>query len=555
MKDYTGHHLGNYHLKRSLGRGGCAEVYLGEHIHLHTLAAIKILHVGAEKDHYEHLYFEANTVAQLHHPHIICVRDFHIEGEVPFLVMDYASGGSIRQHHLQGICVSLDTIVVYTKQVAAALQYAHDRRIIHRDVKPENILLGAQGEVLLSDFGIATLKHSTISLITQDLLGTPLYMAPEQILGKPRPASDQYALGVVIYEWLCGTRPFEGTSFEILTQHLYAPPPSLREKMPSLPLAVEEVILRALAKEPEQRFSSVQAFAEALEQASKGQERTTISQPSEDREQRETLLGQHLGNYRTLQLLGSSGFSEIYLGEHQYLERLAAIKVLHVQMVPEVHEVFRREARILAQLQHPHIMQVYDFGIEGQVPYLAMEYAPKGTLRSLHPRGTRLSFEQIITYIKQIASALQYAHNHSIVHLDVKPENLLLNAQQDVLLGNFGLAMTLSPEQQNTYAMAGTLSYIAPEQARGNFLFASDQYALAIVTYEWLCGKCPFEGSGFRVISQHLQVRPPSLRELRPELPADVEAVVLRALAKEPQRRFASVQSFAQALEHALSEG
>jgi len=168
----------------------------------------------------------------------------------------------------RGISSPLAQVVSYVKQVAAALQYVHEQKFIHRDVKPENMLLGRHEEVLLSDFGLAALAHSSASLSTQEAIGTLPYMAPEQIEGHPRAASDQYALAVVVYEWLCGQRPFEGSVSEVIVQHLSMPPLPLRERVSTVPAEVEQVVLRALAKDPKERFASVQEFAEALERAS-----------------------------------------------------------------------------------------------------------------------------------------------------------------------------------------------------------------------------------------------------------------------------------------------
>src|SRR6266704_1719682 len=168
----------------------------------------------------------------------------------------------------RGISSPLAQVVSYVKQVAAALQYVHEQKFIHRDVKPENMLLGRHEEVLLSDFGLAALAHSSASLSTQQAVGTLPYMAPEQIEGHPRPASDQYALGVVVYEWLCGSRPFEGSATEVMVQQLTMPPPPLHEQVATIPLGIEQVVLRALAKDPRDRFASVWDFAEALTQAS-----------------------------------------------------------------------------------------------------------------------------------------------------------------------------------------------------------------------------------------------------------------------------------------------
>src|SRR5438876_7673603 len=156
MNGHIGQQLGNYRLIRLLGKGGFAQVYLGEHVYLKTPAAIKLLQTKVTNpEDLEAFLKEAQTIAQLVHPHIVRVMDFGVEGETPFLVMDYAAGGTLRQRHAKGIQVALPTIVSYVKQVTEALQYAHEEKFVHRDVKPENILVGRRDAVLLSDFGIA----------------------------------------------------------------------------------------------------------------------------------------------------------------------------------------------------------------------------------------------------------------------------------------------------------------------------------------------------------------------------------------------------------------
>jgi serine/threonine protein kinase len=284
MTDRTGQQLGNYLLTRSLGQGGFAEVYLGEHIYLKTQAAIKVLLTQLSGDDMEEFLKEARTIANLVHPNIVRVLEFGIEGKMPFLVMDYAPNGTLRQRHPKGSRLEPAVIVPYIKQIAGGLQYAHDQKLIHRDIKPENLLIGRHNEILLSDFGIALVAQSSRYQGTQDVVGTVAYMSPEQIQGKPRPASDLYSLGVVVYEWLTGNRPFHGSFTELCTQHMFAPPPPLRERVPSISAEIEQVVNTALAKDPKQRFGSVQAFANALEQASKAQgsvmAKTPSSQPS-----------------------------------------------------------------------------------------------------------------------------------------------------------------------------------------------------------------------------------------------------------------------------------
>src|SRR5713226_6912347 len=269
--DRTGQQLGNYRLLRLLGRGGFAEVYLGQHIYLNSQAALKVLQIVLNDEDIEHFAKEARTLASLTHPHIVRVLDFAVENGTPFLVMEYAANGTLRQLHPQGTRLPLATIVPYVRQVASALQYAHNQHLVHRDIKPENMLLGSNGEVLLSDFGLAMLTPHSIDQSTRvmepSLIGITPYQAPEQLQGKPQPASDQYALGAVVYEWLCGKRPFNDSPIEVTMGYVSAPPLPLHEQIAGISPSIEEIVMRALAKEPQQRFASVQDFATALERA------------------------------------------------------------------------------------------------------------------------------------------------------------------------------------------------------------------------------------------------------------------------------------------------
>lgn len=270
MLELVGQQLGNYRLIQSLGRGGYAEVYLGEHVRLNTQAAIKVLHARlANSEEVDRFQEEGRILASLVHPHIVRVFDFDVVQDTPFMVMDYAPNGSLRKRHPKGERLALSTILSYVKQVADALQYAHDQHFIHRDIKPENMLLGRHDEVLLSDFGTALVAQSTgYQNALEDVVGTVAYMAPEQFQGKSRPASDQYSLAVIVYEWLTGELPFRGSGTEVAVQHSVAPVPSLRDKAPDISPPVEQIVMKALSKDYHERFVRVQDFARALEQAS-----------------------------------------------------------------------------------------------------------------------------------------------------------------------------------------------------------------------------------------------------------------------------------------------
>lgn len=269
MAERRGMQIGHYHLIRLLGQGGCAEVYLGQQLQLGTQAAVKLWHVPLPSlEEVERFRHEARTLATLSHPHLVHVLDFGVRNGLPYLVLEYAPGGSVRERHPPGMFVPLATVVAYVQQLAQGLQYAHDQQVIHRNITPRNLLLGGDGELLLTGFSLSVGGEHPNRPSAHGFAGTVAYAAPEQLQGHPGPASDQYALGGVVYEWLSGQLPFTGSFWEVAAKQLLAAPSSWGAQGSALPLAVEQVVLRALAKAPQDRFASVQAFAHALTQAS-----------------------------------------------------------------------------------------------------------------------------------------------------------------------------------------------------------------------------------------------------------------------------------------------
>ena len=195
-------------------------------------------------------------------------------------------------------------------------------------------------------------------------------------------------------------------------------------------------------------------------------------------------LGEQLGNYRLNHLLGRGNFADVFLGQHIYLQTQAAIKLLHERLTSSDVDRFLSEARIIAHLRHPHIIQILDFGVENATPFLVMDYAPNGNLRLRYPNRTRLPLDIVVTYVKQVADALQYAHDKRLVHRDIKPENMLLGRNHEVLLSDFGIAILAeSVHSQKTQEVAGTIAYMAPEQFQAQASPASDQCALSVVIY------------------------------------------------------------------------
>jgi serine/threonine protein kinase/outer membrane protein assembly factor BamB len=280
-----GQAVGDYQLQRLLGKGTFGTVYLADHLHDHTSAVVKLLHIPLTSRDALHTFLNEARTIRLRHPHIVPILDFGLSryDDLPYLVMAYADGGTLRDRYPKGSKLSHKTIDTYVQQLASALQYAHDHRVIHRDVKPQNMLVYTDGTVQLSDFGIAKISELAALASLHKIVGTPAYAAPEQTQGKPCPASDQYALAIVAYEWLAGQRPFQGDPLSIMLHHRVDAPPSLRSICPGVSLQVEQVIFKALAKAPEDRFPTITHFAEALHtalQADATQPLSHLGQPS-----------------------------------------------------------------------------------------------------------------------------------------------------------------------------------------------------------------------------------------------------------------------------------
>jgi serine/threonine protein kinase len=262
-----GPRLNNYRIIRLLGYGGDAYVYLAEHIHSHMRVAIKIPRLKDAHAAQDRLLREAHILTSLKHPHIVAAHEFGVDNGTPFLTMGYAPYGTVRQYHALQKPLQISTILCYLKQVAKALQSIHNDGFVHQDIKSGNLLLAQPDHIWLCDFSIAVPVDALRNSSRRMVAGTVPYMAPEQLRGAPCKASDQYALGIVVYEWLCGETPFRGSSLSIMRQHLCATPPSLSKVVPALSPHVDTVMQKALAKDPRQRFRSVSVFASALETA------------------------------------------------------------------------------------------------------------------------------------------------------------------------------------------------------------------------------------------------------------------------------------------------
>ena len=269
--------------------------------------------------------------------------------------------------------------------------------------------------------------------------------------------------------------------------------------------------------------------------------------------------GQMLGPYRIINQVGRGGMATVYKAYQPSVDRYVAVKVLPSQLAEsrEFATRFQQEARIIARLEHPHILPVFDYGESDGVAYFVMRFMDAGTLKEKMIEGRPLPLDVIDKLFTQLAEALSYAHSRGVVHRDLKPANVLIDSHENIFLTDFGIAKLLesaSPRLTQTDAIMGTPAYISPEQAQGNPVDQrSDIYSLGIILYEMVTGSVPFTAeTPLAVLFKHISdpLPPPSL--VKPDIPASIEQVLLKALAKDPKDRFATATEFMAAWSRAL---
>ena len=261
--------IDRYELKERIGAGGQATVYLGEDTLLERTVAVKVLNqpVSLESTYVDAIMQEARLAAGLDHPNIATVYDFKIDGDYACIVMEYFPNSLDREIARSGTLPPARSIEI-AAQICDALFYAHSRDLVHRDIKPHNILLDAQGGPRVTDFGIARATHLSVSLIG---MGTPVYMSPEQCRGEGSPdvRSDIYSLGVTLYEMLAGRPPFEGTAPQLYQMHLNEPMPEFPPSL-GVPKNVEAIVRKCMEKDPADRYQNAAELATVLRRLSEG---------------------------------------------------------------------------------------------------------------------------------------------------------------------------------------------------------------------------------------------------------------------------------------------
>jgi serine/threonine protein kinase/Tol biopolymer transport system component len=561
--------VSHYQILEHLGGGGMGVVYKARDLKLGRLVALKFLsgQRGSPEERRRFLR-EAQAASRLDHPNICTIHEIEeTEDGGLFIAMGLCEGETLRERLSHGPLPVAEAIDVAV-QVAAGLSQAHERGIIHRDVKPANIAftngaLTAGGQVKLLDFGIARLADQSRLTLAGTAVGTAAYMAPEQFRGAPaEPRSDVWSLGVVLYQMVAGRHPFENPSaHETVRAILEREPPPLSQLRPDLPEGLERIVARALSKHPSGRYESMAAMAadlRALAVPASPVDRDSdltleLQTPrqfllrTEPLAVGETLLGRTIGPYRVTELLGSGGMGVVYKAEDSRLSRTVALKFLSPGLTrdPAAKARFIQEARAASSLDHPNLCTILDLGEtgDGQL-YIAMPCYDGETLRGRIGRGP-LPVEEALDIALQTARGLAKAHRSGIIHRDVKPANLIVTSDGVVKILDFGLAKLAGAALTRTRSVAGTPAYMSPEQAQEEGVdHRTDLWSLGVVLYEMVAGRRPFRGEGgAAVVHAILNERPRPLREVRPGVPAELERIVDRLLAKDPADRYPAIEA------------
>ncbi|HEX4964995.1 MAG TPA: protein kinase [Thermoanaerobaculia bacterium] len=558
--------VSRYKVLERLGGGGAGVVYKAEDTRLERLVALKFLssyRAGNEADQRRFLR-EARVSSALDHPNICTVYevDETDDGRL-FIAMALCEGETLKRRIERGELPLAEAVDV-AAQIAAGLAAAHAKGIVHRDVKPANVIVAPDGRVKIVDFGIAKLPDQ--SRLTRDgtAVGTAGYMAPEQIRGDTIDArTDVWALGVVLYEMVTARSPFPAeTDHDRIRGILSRDPEPLVALRRDVPQAIDRIVARALAKRPEDRYARMEEMRADLLHAAEslgfpgfqdGFDPTIRDIPSGFSRPRtateETgmgLAGQIVAHYRVLELLGGGGMGVVYKAEDLRLNRTVALKFLPPELTrdPEAKARFLQEARSASVLDHPNICTIHEVGEtdDGRL-YLAMPSYDGETLRKRIERGP-LPIDEATDVAQQIARGLSKAHRHGIVHRDIKPANLIVTSDGVVKILDFGLAkLAGSAALTRTGSSVGTPAYMSPEQARGEEVdHRADLWSLGIVLYEMVAGRRPFRGEHEQaVLYSLLNESPRPLHELRPEAPPELERIVAGLLAKDPGDRYPTV--------------
>ncbi len=569
----VGSRLGPWKLERLLGRGGMGAVYRGRHEQEDRLAAIKVILPGAAQDgsFIDRFEREAKSAQAISSDHVIRCLDFQ-RANPTYMALEFVDGETLKQLIQRKKRLEVEEALDIAAKVLQGLQAAHEcvAGVIHRDLKPDNILLGHDGSVKVADFGLARRSgnESLALTVTGTAMGTPHYMSPEQINDAKTvgPRSDLYSFGAMLFHMLAGRPPFMGSDPRtILHQHVGLEPPNLAEYNDKVSAELADFVARLLAKYPDKRYASASAALEALESIKNLGDAGVTHFNELPAYSVELEPGDMVGSWRIAHELGRGGVGIVYEAEKQ--GQRVAVKILAAHTLSDVTHLmrFHQEWKATSQLDSPHVVEVFEWDQaevrNASVHYMVMELLTGKSLADRVAEEGLLPVEPARDYVRQAALGLQVAHEKGIVHRDIKPQNILISGDEAqhgsgvAKVADFGLARFYTEQSELTaQQVVGSPYYMSPEQGAGGDVDPrSDIYSLGATFYYALTGARPFTGDTPQaVIYQHGHVLPKPPHERNGSIPKGLSLIVEKMLLKNPEHRYQTMQEIIEALDAQL---
>ncbi len=529
--------LGSYSIEKELGNGALGVVYRVKDERNGKVCALKLLVEFRDPIASRRFLREVRALSGIDHPNVIKILDFGEQNGRLFYAMDLVEGQPLDELIEKGT-LSPAKAAALARDVLSGLAAVHDRKIVHRDVKPGNILVDQQGRAVIIDFSVAAVSDPSIALTKEGFsVGTPTYMAPEQIRGEPTgPATDLYALGITLWIALEGASPYGVlANYDALADaKLDRPPPPLRRK--DVPAPFARFVERLMATRVEDRFPDARAAIATLDAA---------MAPANTAPRQET---KKLGNYELVELVGRGAHATVYRARGP--AGVVALKVLEEGSGAVALGRLTREATVLKRIRHPNVCALHEAGVAQGRSFLALEWVDGGTLEKLCDVG-QLPLDAVYSLAIQIAAGLAAVHAHKVVHRDLKPENVLLTSGGEAKVVDFGLAR-LEDDDAATEGFAGSPAFASPEQCRGEAATRrSDLYALGGVIFRMAAGRKPFEADNTSALAyKNLREKAPDLAAMRTDA-AFLAPIVASLLEKDPALRYDDAALLARDLERA----